>query len=72
MPQAERSGALDLWHPEAKAAWREFSGRMSPAFKRMIQAQNTPREIQARFEYNAILKVARELYHERLLMDALP
>lgn len=58
--------AVDLWSPEAKAAFWEMRERIEPAWKRQLAAQNTPAEKQARFEEAAIEKEALRLYRARL------
>jgi hypothetical protein len=64
MPEAKC--VVDLWSPEAAAAWDELHKRTYPSWRRKLLAENTPEEEQAIFEERAILKEARRLYHIRL------
>lgn len=65
MPKANH--ALDVWHPEAIAAFDEYKKRCEPAWKRALAKLDA----QHYFEEQAIEKEARRLYHERLLGPAL-
>ena len=64
MRKAKR--ALTLWSREAQEAYELYLARCEPAWRRALDAANTPGAAQANFEEDAIEKEAERLYEQRL------